>query len=359
MKQRMAVLVADDSDIDREILCEVLREDFDTLEAENGFEAISKAIEADEKGVLAACIIDIAMPIIDGLAALEELQEMAARIPMLLITAESTPENIRRGHELGMADFIVKPFRGYGINQRIHNLVDQFNRKNKIAAAKAEKAREDDFSAEDFEEFSSALIEMLGAIIEYRGIESGQHIKRIKAYTKCLVECVAKNCKDYKLTDSDVKKISMASAVHDIGKIVIPDSILLKPGRLTPIEFETMKSHTTRGCDILKYLDKLKDKEFLQYCHEICRSHHERWDGNGYPDNLRGDVIPISAQVMSIADVYDALTTKNIYRPKFSHEQSVHMIVTGECGSFAPRLLRCFEYVKDDFKNIAEKYADA
>lgn len=358
MKERMAVLVADDSDIDREILCEVLREDFDTLEAENGFEAISKAIEADENGTLAACIIDIAMPIIDGLAALEELKDMAARIPMLLITAESTPENIRRGHELGMADFIVKPFRGYGINQRIHNLIDQFNRRNKAAAAKAAKKEDILFSNEDLEEFSAVLIEVLGAIIEYRGIESMQHIKRIRMYTQCLIECVAKNCRDYEIKDSDIKRISMASAVHDIGKIVIPDSILLKPGRLTPIEFETMKSHTTRGCEILKYMDTLRDKDFLRFCYEICRSHHERWDGNGYPDKLRGDAIPISAQVMAIADVYDALTTNNIYRPKFSHEQSVHMITTGECGSFAPRLLRCFEYVKDKFKEISEKYSD-
>ncbi|MCH5184525.1 MAG: response regulator [Oscillospiraceae bacterium] len=357
MTTRKAILIADDSEIDREILCELFREDFDIIEAENGFEAISKAVESDEKGVLAAVILDIAMPIISGLAVLEELREVAQRLPVILMTAESTPDNIKQGHELGMADFIVKPFRGYGVKQRVHNLIDLYEKKNnvKILEHENEVMQEE---AMDFEEFSNTMIEMLGTIIEYRGIESGLHVKRIRMYTQILLECIAKNYADYNLDNDTIKTICSASAVHDIGKIAIPDNILLKPERLTPLEFEVIKSHTVKGCEILKCLDKLKNKAFLKYCYEICRHHHERWDGNGYPDRLQGDAIPISAQVVAVADVYDALTTKNVYRQGFTHEKAVNMILSGECGSFSPKMLSCLKIIEDKYKIIATNYAD-
>lgn len=357
MDQRKAILIADDSEIDREILCELFKDEYDIIEAENGFEAISKAVEADEEGILSAIILDIAMPIVSGLAVLEELREMATRLPIILMTAESTPDNIKQGHELGMADFVVKPFRGYGVKQRVHNLIELFENKTNITnLSKQNEVMEKE--AMDFEEFSNTMIEMLGTIIEYRGIESGLHVKRIRIYTQALLECVAKNYAEYNLDNATIKTICSASAVHDIGKIAIPDSVLLKPGRLTPLEYETIKSHTTRGCEILKCLDKLKNKTFLKYCYEICRYHHERWDGNGYPDRLRGDEIPISAQAVSIADVYDALTTKNVYRQSFSHEKAVEMILNGECGSFSPKMLQCFKIVADKFMIIATSYAD-
>jgi len=357
MAKRKSILIADDSEIDREILCELFKDNFDIIEAENGFEAISKATEADADGILAAVLLDIAMPVISGLAVLEEIKDITARVPVILMTSESTPENIKQGHELGMADFIVKPFRGYGITQRVYNLITLFEDKSRLSTLK-KKNESLEKEAMDFEEFSTTMIEMLGTIIEYRGIESGLHIKRIRLYTQYLLECVEKNYSEYKLDNSTIKTICNASAVHDIGKIAIPDSVLLKPGRLTPIEYETIKSHTTRGCEILRCLDKLKNKVFLKYCYEICRYHHERWDGNGYPDRLRGDNIPISAQAVSIADVYDALTTKNVYRPRFSHEKAVEMILNGECGAFSPKLMQCFKIVSDKFKVTSLTYAD-
>lgn len=197
------------------------------------------------------------------------------------------------------------------------------------------------------------LVELLVAAIESRDLESGQHIKRIRFFTKILTEAVMENCPEYAITREQADLIYYASSVHDIGKIAIPDAIMLKPGRLTADEFEIMKTHTTRGAELLGMLDGISDNNlYFKYCQEICYCHHERWDGKGYPNGLKGDEIPISAQIVAIADCYDALTSHRPYKNALSHEDASELILTGACGAFSQQILKCFESVLHEFAKI-------
>lgn len=198
------------------------------------------------------------------------------------------------------------------------------------------------------------MIDALSSVVEFRSVETGDHIKRIKYFTRIIAKYMAKYFPKYGLTQTHIDQIARAAALHDIGKIGIPDAILLKPGRLTPEEFEIMKTHTTIGCGILESFKNTYTDEFYQYCYDICRYHHERWDGNGYPDRLVGDEIPISAQIVSIADVYDALVSDRVYKSAYSNSIAYEMILNGECGQFAPDVIECFELAREDFFNIVE-----
>lgn len=207
-------------------------------------------------------------------------------------------------------------------------------------------------------ESNSIMIDALSSVIEYRSLESGQHIRRIRSFTKILLTNVAQSYQEYDLDNHKIDLITDASSMHDIGKIAIPDVILNKPGRLTPEEFEIMKTHTTKGCEILSGLDRMPDKEYLQYAYNICRYHHERWDGQGYPDGLKGENIPICAQVVAVADCYDALTTNRVYKDAIAQDEAFTMILNGKCGAFSPRLLECFKNVRDAFAQLSREYAD-
>ena len=204
------------------------------------------------------------------------------------------------------------------------------------------------------QENNEFLISALSSVVEFRSSETGEHIRRIKYFTRILLKYLAKYFPKYGITDAQINEIARASALHDIGKIGIPDSILLKPGKLTDEEFETMKTHTTIGCDMLKKFKKEEDNEFYRYCYDICRYHHERWDGNGYPDHLAGDEIPIWAQVVSIVDVYDALISERVYKAAFPHTVAYEMIQNGECGQFSPDILECFELANEDFFDMVD-----
>lgn len=197
------------------------------------------------------------------------------------------------------------------------------------------------------------MIDMLSTVIEYRSLESGQHIRRIRGFTNILLDSLVKNMPGVQFTKEDIAKITAASAMHDIGKIAIPDFVLLKPDKLTAPEFEIMKTHTVKGVDILYNLHGIDDQEYLAYCYEICLHHHERWDGKGYPDGLSGNDIPIAAQAVSIADVYDALTHKRVYKKAYPLSTAASMIFNGDCGIFSPQLLRCFELSLPQFEELS------
>ena len=197
------------------------------------------------------------------------------------------------------------------------------------------------------------IIEILGTVVEYRNLESGEHVKRVGEYTRILAETFMMEYPEYGLTQDEINVIVSASALHDIGKITISDSILLKPGRLTKDEFEYMKSHTTRGCELLESMKNVLDPKYEKVSHEICRHHHERYDGKGYPDGLKGEAIPLSAQLVSVADVYDALVNERCYKDAFSPEEAFRMIVNGECGVFSPRLMEVFRMARLQFEKIA------
>lgn len=230
------------------------------------------------------------------------------------------------------------------LEEKVEKQSEMMKRQYKLLLQQAEKLRESNIR----------IIEILGTVVECRNLESGEHIKRVKGFTKILAESLMREYPEYKLTPQCVEIISATSALHDIGKISISDSILLKPGKLTDEEYEYMKSHTTRGCEILENIKDVWDEKFHETGYKICRYHHERYDGSGYPDGLAGDDIPIEAQIVSVADVYDALISERVYKEAYAPEEAYRMIITGECGVFSPKLLECFKKVKKEFEHFHE-----
>lgn len=295
MKRRNQILVVDDMEINRIILCELFKNDFNTLEADNGLKALE--IIKEHKDTIAAILLDIIMPVMDGFQLMEILQKngILKKIPVILITADTFKENEIKGLTLGASDIIMKPFDPHIVKKRVENSIELYQYKNHLENMVIHQMKK-------LTETNNFIIDALSTVIEYRNLESGQHIKRIRVFTKTLLNEVANEYPEYELTANTINTISSASAMHDIGKIAIPDSVLLKPGKLTDEEFEIMKTHTTKGCEILKAFHHMENKLYLKYCYEICRHHHERWNGKGYPDGLSGDEIPLCAQVVSIAD---------------------------------------------------------
>lgn len=360
---RNTVLVVDDMEINREILTEILSEEYEVKIAENGRKALEMIQEM--QGELAVILLDLMMPEVDGFAVLEVMQKTGwiEKIPVLIISGETSLKAEKRCFEYGISDFIRKPFDNILIKKRVKNIVSLFQYPRELEQKVEEQTmtlRKQykllQLQADKLKKSNSNIIEILGTVVECRDFESGEHINRVKGYTRILADRLAADYPEYGLTPERIEVIVSASALHDVGKIAIPDNILLKPGRLTPEEFECMKSHTTRGSEILQNIKDVWDEEYSKVSYEICRHHHEKYDGRGYPDGLAGDDIPISAQIVSIADVYDALVNERVYKDAFSKEQAFHMIVNGECGMFNPRLLECFRRERRAFEELKTRY---
>lgn len=342
MEQTKKMLIVDDVELNRAILCEIFYQKFEVLEAENGKEALD--IIEEQKDSIAVILLDIVMPVMDGLEVLEILdrKNLLKEIPVLLITAEIAENITLRGYKLGVTDVISKPFNPNIVKLRVGNIVELYEyRKNLENVVRRQTATLEN-QAVKLRQSNSFFIETLNTVVEFRDCESGQHIRRIRDITRLFLEAMGKKSMDYFFTPEQIDIICDAAAMHDIGKIAISDSILNKPGKLTKDEFEIMKTHTVKGCEILTKLDSMQDEEHFDYCYDICRHHHERWDGGGYPDGLRGNEISIWAQIISLADVYDALVNERVYKAAYTHEQAVAMILNGECGVFSPELLSCF-----------------
>ena len=304
-------------------------------------------------GCIAAILLDISCRGEDDIAwmQLEENRTLLQKVPVIVLYQVDSGEVLHRAFEMGAADVMRLDYDPYAMLRRVENIIDLHLHKQNLEALMAEQKR-------NLRRTSDSMVDALSAIIEYRSLESGQHILRIRHFTRLLLEEVAKCCPEYGLTEEIIDIICSASALHDVGKIAIPDGILMKPGKLTEEEREIMKSHTLTGCQILESLEGITDREYLRYAHNICHYHHERWDGGGYPEGLRGEAIPICAQVVSLADVYDALTSKRVYKDAFSLSKAVNMIFRGECGAFSPKLLDCFKHVVHKFEHLSEEYAD-
>lgn len=354
------ILVVDDALMNRDILKEILKDTYDILEAEDGKSAL-EILDA-ENNEISAILLDLIMPVMDGFEVLEELnaRKMIEKIPVLIISGENSTQNEQRCFELGIADFIGKPFNARLVRKRVQNAAEHYAYRNELEAKVEEQTnvlrkayRTLKSQAEQLKRRNQDIIEILGTVVEYRNLESGEHVKRVGEYTRILAESFMVEYPEYDLTQDKIDVIVSASALHDIGKITIPDSILLKPGRLTKDEFEYMKSHTTRGCELLESMKNVLDPKYEKVSREICRHHHERFDGKGYPDGLEGDAIPLSAQLVSVADVYDALVNERCYKDAFSPEEAFRMIVNGECGVFSPRLMEVFRKVRSQFEKIA------
>lgn len=327
------ILVVDDMEINRAILAEAFQEDYIILEAENGEEAM-KILKSEP---VAAVLLDLVMPVRDGLSVLREMNElgMVVHIPVFIITAANEDELLMEAYNLGAVDVIVKPFMVHFLRCRISNVIELYRHRNDLEALVKEQV-------ERINHINLSMVETLATLIEFRDCESGEHVKRICGLTDILMNAVSDMYPEYRMSSAEIDKIVTSSVLHDVGKIAIPDNILQKPGRLTKEEFEIMKEHTTRGCDILQKIPDILDSDIYNYSYDIVRHHHERWDGKGYPDGLKGNEISIWSQVVAIADVYDALTSPRVYKPAFTHEKAASMIYNGECGAFNPKVLEAF-----------------
>lgn len=360
---RNTVLVVDDMEINREILAEILGEEYQVEAAEDGRRALEMIEELQEE--LAVVLLDLMMPEVDGFAVLEVMQEKGwiEKIPVLIISGETSVKAERKCFDYHISDFIRKPFDNALVKKRVKNVVSLFQyqreledkvheqtrtlrEQNKLLQSQADKLRKS----------NTNIIEILGTVVEYRDFESGEHINRVKGYTRILAERLAAEYPEYGLNQEKIEVIVSASALHDVGKIAIPDNILLKPGRLTDEEFACMKTHTTRGGEILQNIRNAWDDEYGRVSYQICRYHHEKYDGRGYPDGLVGDEIPIAAQIVSIADVYDALVNERVYKDAFPKEEAFRMITNGECGKFNPKLLECFHLERKAFEELKTSY---
>lgn len=348
-----SILVVDDNEINRAVLFETFKNDYNVLEAQNGEQALEILLKKHNK--ISAILLDIVMPVMDGFAFLDELKKKSlfSDIPVFLITADTSEESMHRGYNYGVMDIIEKPIVPYFVKRRVNSVVELFRARKKLSNIVITQQDQILKKEEEINQLNYALIETLAAAIEFRSGESGDHVRRISNLTRYLLKFLKeKHSNEYDLSDEEIEKIATASVLHDVGKIAISDAILNKPGRLDKEEFEIMKTHTIKGCEILELIPKYKNNDLYIYAYDICRHHHERWDGSGYPDKLKGNEISIWAQVVSIADVFDALTTKRVYKDAYSVDKAIDMIMNGECGQFNPTLLEVFKEVLEKYYNM-------
>ena len=339
IKQR--ILVVDDSEMNRAILCEMLKDDFEIIEATNGQECVS-LIEQYGKEI-SLVLLDIVMPIMDGFEILMYMNRnhWIEDVPVIMISSEESENYIRKAFKFGVSDYISRPFDSKVVYQRVFNTIKLYAKQRKLIDLVAGQMREK-------EKNNQIMVNILSHIVECRNGESGQHVRNIGILTKLLLKKLMQKTNRYQMTWGDLNRIALASALHDIGKIGIEEAILNKPGKLMQEEYEKMKKHTVIGWSMLQNLKQYQEEPLVRIAEQICRWHHERYDGKGYPDGLKGDEIPISAQVVSLADVYDALTNERVYKKAIPHEKAIEMIVTGECGQFNPMLIECLLEIKED-----------
>ena len=334
------LLVVDDSEMNREILKEILGKEYRILEACDGEEALKMLEQYGPE--ISLVLLDIIMPKMDGFEVLAYMNrdKWIEDIPVIMISSEGSESYIRRAYELGASDYISRPFDAKVVYQRVINMIKLYAKQRRLIHLVTDQIYEK-------EKNNRMMTGILSQIVEFRNGESGLHVLHINILTQLLLEKLMRKSENYDLSWSQQHIIATASALHDIGKIGIDEKILNKPGKLTKEEFEAMKQHTIIGARMLDRLEMYHDEEMMKYAYEICRWHHERYDGKGYPDGLKGEEIPISAQVVSLADVYDALVSDRVYKKAYSHEKAIEMILNGECGMFNPLLLECLVEIQD------------
>lgn len=341
--KKLNVLIVDDSQLNREILSSMLGDQFGIMEASSGEECL-ELLKQYGTGI-SIVLLDILMP---GMSGFDVLRYMNSDhwiddIPVIMISSDYTAESVREAYDLGVTDYIRRPFDSKIVFHRVFNTIKLYSKQHRLVRLVTDQINEK-------EKNNDMMISILSHIVEFRNGESGMHVVHIRMLTEMLLEQLVKRTDRYALDNNTRMLITTGSALHDIGKIGIDDKILNKPGRLTPEEFEEMKKHTIIGAEMLKSLGQYQNEPLIKTAHEICRWHHERYDGRGYPDGLRGDEIPISAQVVSIADVYDALVSERVYKKALPHETAIKMINNGECGMFNPILLDCMMSIQEEIK---------
>ena len=340
-RSRELVLIVDDAKINREILFEMLKDRFDIIEASSGEECLELLHQYGTE--ISIVLLDFIMSGMDGLGVLDVMnkEHLIEDIPVIMISSEDSELHIRQAYEMGVSDYISRPFDTNVVRQRVYNTIKLYAKQRKLINLVADQMQEK-------EKNDQIMVSILSHIVECRNGESGQHVRNIGILTKLLLKKLMQKTNRYQMTWGDLNRISLASALHDIGKIGIDEAILNKPGKLTQEEYEKMKKHTIIGWSMLQNLQQYQEEPLVRIAEQICRWHHERYDGKGYPDGLKGDEIPISAQVVSLADVYDALTSERVYKKAIPHEKAIEMIVGGECGQFNPLLIECLLEIKEE-----------
>ena len=335
MKTKAKIMIVDDAEMNREILMVILGDEYEYVQAENGRQAIH-ILQQDMN--IDLMLLDINMPEMNGFQVLDRMNTFhwINDIPVIMISSEEKKDVIERAYILGAEDYIRRPFDAFIVRRRVQNILNLYANQKRLMQMVSDNIYEND-------EKNNMIIGFLSHVVEFLNCESGEHILHIRTATELLLRRLVQKTDEYHLSESDIVMITTASALHDIGKISIPESILNKPGKLTREEFSIIKTHTTIGADIINQMTTKMEKPLLRIAGEICRWHHERWDGHGYPDGLIGEQIPIAAQVVALADVYDALTSKRCYKDAYDHETALDMILAGECGAFNPLLLKCLQ----------------
>ena len=343
------ILIIDDDFVNRKILAKIFSDMYEIREAANGSAGLSEILTNRQK--FCAIFLDVVMPGMNGIEVLRHLKKMKIpeKIPIFLITAEYEDEMAREAYRLGGMDVIIKPVVSYVVRRRVKSVVELFATRERLHTVIDNQNTELLKQAERISELNRGMIEALATAIEFRHEESGEHVNRIYFITKFMLENTEFG---ENLSKEEINNIAVASIMHDVGKIAIPDAVLAKPGRLTKEEFEVMKTHTTQGVVLLERISQLRESAMFDYACDIARHHHERWDGRGYPDHLVENEISPWAQIVSLADVYDALSSKRVYKKAFSRNKVLEMIWAGECGVFNPQLLDSFFAVEEQISGI-------
>ena len=350
MDKRQKILIVDDAKFNRDILKEILGDAYNYLEAEDGNQAIQMI---GENIGIDLMLLDINMPQMNGFEVLKIMKrsQCIAETPVIMISSEDAVDTMRKAYELGITDYITRPFDSVIVKKRVQNTLGLYMNQKHLINVVYDQVYEK-------EENNNIMIQIMSNILGSRNSESREHILHIKIATEMMLRQLVKVTDAYPLTEADIALITTASSLHDIGKIRIPEEVLNKPGRLTDEEFKIMKKHSELGAAIIKDMDFPQDHRLVHTAWEICRWHHERWDGKGYPDGLKGEEIPICAQVVSIVDVYDALTSERCYKKAFDHDTAIQMILDGQCGQFNPILLKCLKELSIQLSKMSGKEMD-
>ena len=343
--EKQLVLIVDDSEINRVILKEILRGEYEIIEAASGEECVNALKKYGTK--VSVVLLDIIMPGMNGFDVLEYMtyNQLLSEIPVVAISGDETGETVRRAYEAGVSDYINRPFDARVVYRRVKNTVKVYSEQKRLISSVTREMREK-------EEATKALISLFGELVEFRNDFGGNHVKNVGKITELLLERLVTKTQKYNLSERDIFLISTASALHDVGKFAVKEEIVNKPAKLTDAEFEEMKKHTIYGAQVISGAKNFRNRRLMEYAYEICRWHHERYDGKGYPDGLSGEEIPISAQVTGVGDAYDALVSERVYKKAVSHEQAIEKILRGECGAFNPVLLECLSEISEDLKKL-------
>lgn len=351
MNETEPLLIVDDEEINRAILGNLFDQEYPILEAADGQEALD--ILHRHNNHVSAVLLDIIMPRMNGLEMLRLLHQkgLTNRFPVFLITSETADETMRSAYEMGVMDIIIKPITPYVVHRRVNSIVELYRARRQLGATVAQQRDQLLLQTQQLASLSMGMVESLATAIEFRSDESGQHVRRIRDITCHLLRHTALG---EGFSENEIRLIGVGAITHDVGKISIPDAILHKRGRLSPEEFEIIKSHTVKGAELLAQIPQMRQHEAYRYAYDIALHHHERWDGRGYPDGLVGDAVPIWTQIVALADVYDALVSKRCYKDPYSAQKAVEMILDGSCGTFNPALLDAFLQEESTLRKLYE-----